>query len=82
MALELLPAVEAIEARLHEVGGRTRSDPCAVAEALAAGLISPEEAALLARYERIRAAAVAVDDFPRDLGRTARAPEAAARAVA
>jgi hypothetical protein len=50
--------------------------------AQAAGLLSAEEAALLARFERIRIAAIAVDDFPHEVGRALRAPEPLARVAA
>lgn len=87
VALDLLPDVEALEARLR-LGveeGRLEDHggaPGRLAAAQAAGLLSAEEAALLARYERIRTAAIDVDDFPRELVRALRAPEPAARVAA
>jgi acyl-CoA dehydrogenase len=79
VALELLPAVEALEGRLREAArdGRLAAGQGAhrAAAAREAGLLSAEEAALLARYERIRASAIAVDDFPHDIGRAAVAGE-------
>jgi len=86
VALELLPAVEALEARLRQAAREGRfvhpGGPERLCAAQAAGLLSAEEAALLARFERIRIAAIAVDDFPHEVGRALRAPEPVARVAA
>jgi acyl-CoA dehydrogenase len=86
VALELLPTVEALEARLRQAAREGRlaatGAPDRLAGAQAAGLLSAEEAALLARYERIRLAAIAVDDFPHEVGRALRAPGPEARVAA
>ena len=76
-AARLYPQVQAIEARLKDAirakqiarmpQNLTRLDAWA-ADALAKGLISTEEQALLAKFAELGDMAVQVDDFPSDFG--------------
>jgi acyl-CoA dehydrogenase len=73
-ALDAVIAAEPIEAKLSAalragaIGGRCHEEQ--VEAALARGVISAEEKAMLARATALRRKVVMVDDFPRDLGRS------------
>jgi acyl-CoA dehydrogenase len=75
LALELVAAAEAVEAKIRSavksgvVEGMTAE--VRVQSSLAAGAISPDEAALWQRYNALRRACIMVDDFPHDFGRQA-----------
>jgi len=73
-ALAAVIAAEPVEAKLRAgqkagtVTGRFPEE--IVAHALAAGVLTPEEAAVLARAQALRRKVIMVDDFPKDLGKT------------
>jgi acyl-CoA dehydrogenase len=87
-ALAAAVAGEEIEARIRgaQKAGRlqARTQDELVALAVAAGVITAEERALLARRDALRNRVIAVDDFPPDFGLTATAQpkEAPARQLA
>ena len=72
LALEAAVASEAIEAKLRaaqKAGKLTaRAPDQLIAQAQASGVISREEAGLLARRDELRAKVIRVDDFPQDFG--------------
>ena len=73
LALELTPAAEAVDAKIR---GAVKSGAVAgftaearLQSALAAGVITAEEAATWNRHHALRRACIMVDDFPHDFGR-------------
>jgi len=72
LALKATLAAEGIEAKVRaaQKAGRisARGPQEAARQALAQGLITQEEAAMLQRREALRAKVIRVDDFPADLG--------------
>jgi acyl-CoA dehydrogenase len=80
LALELVADAETIETKLRaalKAGAlHGRSDEERGRSALSQGILTPEEAALLERFRRVRRACIMVDDFPRDVGRLAGAEPA------
>ncbi len=82
-ALEAAVAAEPVERRLRDAQKAGRIDGADLARAgLAAGVITADEQALLARAARLRDEAIRVDDFPPDLGVAGEARPADERAVA
>ena len=73
-ALRAVIAAEDVEAKIHaaqhtgSIAGGLAED--LVAQARAAGIITGAEADVLVRAGQLRRAAIMVDDFPRDLGKT------------
>ncbi len=72
LALEASVAAEAIETKLRaaqksgKLSARVPNE--IIAQALAAGVVSHDEADLLARRDALRAKVIRVDDFPQDFG--------------
>ncbi|MEO8754481.1 MAG: acyl-CoA dehydrogenase, partial [Casimicrobiaceae bacterium] len=85
VALDLVVPAEAIEAKLRAavkagvLHGRTNEERRA--SALAQGVVTAGEAALLDRFKRVQRDCIMVDDFPHEIGRnTARSGDAASPA--
>jgi acyl-CoA dehydrogenase len=80
VALDLVAAAESIETKLRaarKAGAlHGQSEEERGRSALSQGILTPEEAALLDRFRRVRRACIMVDDFPRDVGRAAGAEPA------
>jgi acyl-CoA dehydrogenase len=85
-ALDAAIAAEAIERKLREAqkAGRIAGEtPEALVKAgIAAGMLTADEQAELARAARLRDEVIRVDDFPPDLALVEKAPPAVQRAVA
>ncbi len=83
LALETALQAEAVEAKIRAaskagtIGGRSPTE--LAKSALERGVITPQEQALLARAEELRARVIQVDDFPFDLGLAATDPQYQAR---
>jgi acyl-CoA dehydrogenase len=77
VALDMVVPAEAVEAKLRAAAkagvlhGRTNDERRA--SALSQGIITAEEAALLDRFKRVQRDCIMVDDFPREIGRSAAA---------
>jgi len=73
-ALRAVIAAEPVGAKIRaardhgQISGRLADDM--VEEALAKGVITPEEKAAMERAKTLRRKAIMVDDFPKDLGKT------------
>jgi acyl-CoA dehydrogenase len=82
LALELVAAADAVEGKLRNAVKSGVLDAFTVEDRLAAGLtagvISAQEAEIWTRYNALRRACIMVDDFPRDVGRSAQAEPAPA----
>ena len=79
-AMEAVIASEPVEARIRAAQKAGQLGQRTVAErreaAVQTGVITADEAALLARTDRLRRAVIMVDDFPNDLSRQTRQEEA------
>lgn len=77
LALEAVPAGEAAEEKLRaaiksgDIGGHTESEQ--LDNALNSGAMTQDDADVLRRFWHLRRLCIMVDDFPKDIGRNARA---------
>jgi hypothetical protein len=75
VALDLVAPAEMVDAKIRTAvksgaaTGMTAQEQARAA--LDAGLISPDELEVLNRYDAVRRTCIMVDDFPRDVGRSA-----------